>query len=144
MVKITLEGDAELKAALAKIQGEIPQEVSNAVLATALEIQSDVKKRIQRGPASGRVYVKSSPKRTHQASAPGQAPATDTGRLVNSVMFDQVDKVTAEVSSVVRYASWLEFGTFKMAARPAWRPAVEKARPKFLARMTTAIDRVLK
>jgi HK97 gp10 family phage protein len=54
-----------------------------------------------------------------------------------------VGNFTAEVSSKIKYAYWLEFGTLTMAARPFMRPAVEKARPKFLARMTTAIARVI-
>ena len=169
MVKITLEGDAELKAALAKIQGKIPQEVSDVVVATAIEIERDAKWRIRNGPKTGTTYYRIYDEETgftnifagdsegyvaslkgrqnlsptHQASAPGEAPAWDTGALAGSIRFDKVGNFTAEVSSKIKYAYWLEFGTLTMAARPFMRPAVEKARPKFLARMTTAIARVI-
>ena len=40
---------------------------------------------IARGVKSGRTYVKYNPRRTHTASAEGQAPATDTGNLIKGI-----------------------------------------------------------
>jgi hypothetical protein len=144
VTSITLEGDKALMAALAKLGDDIPEEVSQAVSATALEIQGDVKKRIERGPASGRVYQKYKPDRTHQASAPGQAPMTDSGDLAKFVIFNVVNKMTAEVTNHLDYAPMLEFGTFKIAPRPAWVPATEAAAPKFRKRIEAALARVIK
>ena len=79
---------------------------------------------------------------SHQASAPGQAPATDTGFLVTSINFKQVDRLTAEVVSRLDYASYLEFGTKKIAKRPAWIPALEKVRPEFNRRIEDALRKV--
>lgn len=141
MVTITLSGGKELQAALKAMQGQISVEVGRAVVGSALELQGDIKKRIQRGPASGRVYKKSNPTRTHQASSPGEAPASDSGRLANSIFFDTQGSLTAVVGSRLVYALWLEFGTTNMAARPYFRPAVEQMRAKFQSRLEAAVRR---
>lgn len=139
MVQITLAGSDALIRELRKMPQEIQDAASRAVMATALEMRGDAVKRIQRGPNSGRVYRKYNPSRMHQASAPGQAPASDTGRLANSITFDQIDDLTATVGSRLAYAVHLEYGTTNMAARPYFRPAVNAAREKFNARLEAAI-----
>jgi HK97 gp10 family phage protein len=63
----------------------------------------------------------------HQASAPGQPPATDTGRLLNSIghtVGSDADGLYADVSARVAYAVFLELGTRYMAPRPFLRPAL--------------------
>lgn len=143
-VRITLEGSAELRVALRALGDEIAEAVSDAVVGTALELQTDVKQRIQSGPASGRVYQKYNPRRTHQSSAPGEAPMSDTGRLASSITFDTEGPLTATVGSALVYASWLEYGTTQMAPRPFFTPAVEDIRPKFNKRLEAAIARATK
>ncbi len=78
---------------------------------------------IQSPPKTGRVYKRRSV--AHQASAPGEAPATDTGRLVQSARteFDQ-SKLQGFVVWATNYSLKLEEGTAKMAARPFARPAL--------------------
>ena len=100
--------------------------------ATALEVRRDVIKRHKQGPKTGRMYRRGS--RNHQASAPGEAPAIDTGTLVSSVYFTQPKRHEAVVGSRLAYAFWLEFGSQVTDARPSWLPAVEKARPQFTAK----------
>lgn len=139
-IKVSLDGGAELIAALGNMSDDIEREVSQIVAATAMEIQRDAKRRIQRGPKTGIVYQKYNPRRTHTASSPGQAPATDTGRLVNSIVFDVADKLSAVVSSKLRYARDLEFGTRRIAPRPFLTPSVEAMRPKFIGRLKRVIE----
>lgn len=62
----------------------------------------------------------------HQASAPGQGPAVDIGRLRQSITALKVEDGHWRVGTNVEYAPYLEFGTRKMAARPFMRPAVRK------------------
>jgi len=138
-VTLRLEGSAELQAALRRASGEIKQAVSRAVVGTALELQGNIKTSIAQGPASGRTYEKYNPRRTHTASAPGQPPMTDTGRLVNSIEFDKIGDLTATVGSKLAYATYLEYGTSRMAARPFFRPAIEEIRPKYMARLEKAL-----
>jgi HK97 gp10 family phage protein len=136
---LEITGTDEVAKALKAYGKRAEDEIAKAVTATALQVDGDIKKAIQRGAKSGRVYVRRG--KSHQASAPGQAPATDTGSLVSSIKFKQVTRLTAEVESRLAYAAFLEFGTQRMAARPAWVPAIEKARPDFARRVSDAIRR---
>jgi hypothetical protein len=77
---------------------------------------------------------------THRASAPGEAPATDTGMLASSVTFKKISTLGVTIESRLPYATWLEFGTQRMAARPAWTPAAEQAAPKLQQRVIRAIE----
>ena len=137
MTTISVTGTKELQAALAELGEDISQAVTDAVNATGLELRSDIQKRIRNGPATGRVYRRRNV--THQASAPGEAPASDTGRLRNSVTFKRINDLTITVGSRLAYASYLEFGTRNIARRPAWAPAAMLAEPKFRKRLEAAI-----
>ena len=82
---------------------------------------------IAREPKTGRTYVRGNI--THTASAAGEAPATDTGRLVNSIYHDTKKEGTRQIGFVaasVDYAIHLEFGTTNMAARPFLQPALRQ------------------
>lgn len=144
MVDIVLSGDTEFMAALRGMSDDVMQAVSRAVEATGLELRGDIIKSVNSGPASGRVYQKYKPRRTHRASAPDQAPMTDTGRLVNSIVFDRDGPLTVTVGSNLVYALYLEYGTRKMAARPYFRPAVDAVRDKFVRRLNAAIYGAMK
>ena len=90
---------------------------------------------IARGAKTGVTYQKYNPNRTHTASAAGEPPATDTGRLVSSIFQDTKRRgktFVGIVGSSVDYAVHLEFGTTKMAARPFLQPALDKNRKKII------------
>lgn len=78
-------------------------------------------------PKTGRLYKVNRTGKLHRASAPGQAPAIDTGNLVNSIHSEQVNRSEARTFTNVEYAPMLEFGTAKMAPRPFMTPAAIKA-----------------
>ena len=136
-----IEGGNQLAAALRAYGAAAERHVADAVNATGLELRGEIVKAYQRGPASGVTYEKSNPNRTHTASAPGQAPATDTGRLASSVEFRREGAMSATVGSQVAYAAMLEFGTSRIDPRPAWVPAAEAMRPKFRQRLERALER---
>lgn len=140
-VTIRLEGSEQLQRELRRLSDDLREEAGNVVLATAVEMRADIVKSIQSGQASGRTYRKSNPTRTHTASAPGQPPMTDTGRLANSITFDRIGDLTATVGSELIYASWLEYGTSRMASRPFFRPAVERMRPVYIGKLEDIIRR---
>lgn len=121
-MKVVIEGDF----------GVWPQKmragVSKVVRATAFSIEADEKKAIL-SPKGGRTYVRGNTK--HQASAPGEAPASDTGALVNSIQTKMVGDLSAEVAVNVEYGAGLEYGTTKVLARPFVAPAIEKNRKQF-------------
>jgi len=71
-------------------------------------------------PGKGRVYRKGATV-THRASAPGQSPAPDTGRLRGSTqgeVFATAEGALGIVSVNTEYAAALELGTEKIAPRP--------------------------
>ena len=141
MTRVTLElqGGDQLAAALRAYGAKAEKHVGDAVNSTGLELRGDIVKRIQQGPASGRVYEKYNPRRTHTASRAGEAPATDTGRLASSVNFKREGAMSATVGSDIVYAAMLEFSTSKIDPRPAWVPATEAMRPKFRQRLEAAL-----
>jgi HK97 gp10 family phage protein len=81
----------------------------------------EMKKSISTGAKSGTRYG------NHTSSAPGQAPANWTGKLLNSIKV-QKTKGTAFVYITAKYAEFLEFGTSKMRARPFIIPAFIKTK----------------
>ena len=112
-----------------------PAAVAEIVRDTANEIANDAKMSMGE-EKSGRVYVKKN-NLGHQASAPGEAPAIDTTNLVTSIKAEMIGLSTAVVSASAEYSAALEFGTRdgKIEARPFFRPAVRKARKRFIERL---------
>jgi len=106
-------------------------------------IRSEAIKSIQTGAKSGIVYQKYNPRRQHRASAPGQAPASDTGNLVSKII---VKKQAGEikVQSNADYSKYLEYGTSKMAARPFMFPASEKSMSKIVQVTFNKVVEVIK
>lgn len=136
-VKVEIKGLKEVQDAIRSFDGDISRQLNLIVNAAALESVNDVKKAIQGPPKTGRKYQRGTV--VHQASAPGQAPATDTGFLVSSIYNEDRGYLTKAIGSRLEYAFYLEFGTRKIAARPSWVPAVERAIPKMLKRVNIAI-----
>ena len=62
---------------------------------------------------------------THTASAAGEAPAVDTGFLINSIQTQMISDTKGEITVNAEYAEYLEEGTSKMAARPFAENAIE-------------------
>ncbi len=75
-----------------------------------------VKELIKQPPKTGRVYRIRG--RDHQASAPGEAPANLTGRLVKSYNYNVHGPYDMELGESAPYAGFLEDGTRKIEPRP--------------------------
>ena len=75
----------------------------------------------QFGARTGRVYERGNGT-AHRASAPGQAPAVDTGRLRQSALAHPIqiegNKVIGAVGVATPYALSLEIGTERIEPRP--------------------------
>ena len=135
MSQFQIQGVRELEITLGAMAGALPSQIDKAARQTALAIQRHAVKSIQRGKPRGITYKKYKPKRTHTASAPGQAPASDTGRLAGSILPPRQISRGYSVGTNLDYGRYLEFGTRRIAERPWLRPAVDAERPKFLMRV---------
>jgi HK97 gp10 family phage protein len=150
-----LRGTPELLRSVAR--GDI-----NASLAVANLFVTGMKEAI-RSPKTGRVYthefrmiyvggasrsgfkslraVPIKPRPPHQASAPGEPPASDTGTLINALGVEATrvnqDSASAGVgiSGVAPYWEDLEYGTVLMEPRPFVRPVYEAGKDEALTAM---------
>lgn len=118
-----------------RIAASIRPTVSQVVRKTAFDFEAEVKGEM-RSPKSGRMYG------SHQASAPGEAPAVDMGLLINSIQTQHPTDLTSTVGTNVEYAPGLEFGSRRVAARPVWRPVAEKMKKPFVQAITYVLQRL--
>ena len=142
-VELKIEGLEELQRAMAFASVEAEKRVGKAVLKTAVSLRTDVIRRVQKGPASGRTYGK------HTASAPGEAPATDQGSLAESIHFNKIGTMTATVNSDAVYAAALEYGhTYDdgrvIEPRPYFTPAIEAIRDTYVNDVEAALSETFK
>lgn len=135
-VRITLsKNDAKR---LAQATDQAIEAIRQVLITAVLKIDREAKLLISRGPKSGRLYGK------HQASAPGEAPATNTGRLIKSIQWQILNQgLAAEIGSPLSYSSFLEDGTRKMDPRPWLLPAYEKHVDDIVVDITEALKKYL-
>lgn len=126
---------------LATVDREARKRVDDELSDIAAELEGDIVLSIQQGAKTGRIYKRKGV--THQASAPGQSPASDTGTLKKSIYSERARKLTYVVGSRIVYALHLEYGTTRMAARPFFRPSVEKMAKQITGRLEQAIKGAL-
>ena len=125
-VRVTFNGFPSLVA-------ETRREVAVAVRESAEAIVNTAKESLH-GSRSGRTYRRRG--RSHTASAPGEAPSTDTGRLEDSgSVAVSVDGMSATVSFDTPYADTLE----NSLNRPFLGPASEKEAQNFDDRISKAV-----
>ena len=122
-------GVEEATKALEKVKEDLEKDMKEVLLGGGQLIRGEAVRSIQQGSKSGKTYKRYNPTRTHKASAPGEAPASDTGFLVSNIRVKEQKDVVV-VSSEASYSKFLEFGTSKMLARPFLFPAFEKSKPK--------------
>ena len=87
----------------------------------------------------GRPDTRYGPRREVVAAGPGEAPNSDTGHLVNMTGTQSERVNQAEAFSSASYADALEFGTHKMAPRPAMGPAFDQTKAQAIADVRDAL-----
>lgn len=116
--------------------------------AIGLVTTNHIKASLLRGPKSGRVYQLYGPRRTHQASAPGEYPATDTGRLASSIGYEIATGGGYDLSVVMfaaaEYAIPLELKPSSRGGRPFMSRAVDEEQRDYGAILTKAIGARMK
>ena len=118
-ITITIPNLDAVQKAITQYGVRAEEEISRALNATGTSIVNGVKKQM-RSSKSGKRY-KSGKSGIHIASAPYEAPAVDSGTLINrSIYEEKISNLHFVVGSNIQYSSFLEFGTRKMAPRPSW------------------------
>ena len=87
----------------------------------------------------GRPDTRYGPRREVVAAGPGEAPNSDTGYLVNMTGTQSERVNQAEAFSSASYADDLEFGTHKMAPRPAMGPAFDQTKAQAIEEVREAL-----
>ena len=130
-ISIKVSGLEKALEVLRKAETELQEPIKDTLRGVAQLIRGEAIKSIQSGSKTGRTYKRYNPTRTHRASAPGEAPASDTGNLVSNIMVQEKGD-SIEVQSNAEYSKFLEYGTSKMEARPFLFPAYEMSREKIV------------
>lgn len=142
---IRIEGLDTLQKLFPTLQKQILSELKKGIAASAIMVQNEAKDSMRKAK-HGKKYKRKSVE--HVASAPGEPPAVDTGRLIGSVNHNITeDGLTALIGildlSNVRYGKFLEYGTGRIAARPWLFPALEKNRANIEKRIQLGIQKAL-
>lgn len=141
MLEIKLNFENDILKRVALISPSILKNINHVVKQAAFLIRNTAVKKIQHGDRTGRLYLRYRGGKNpiaHRASAPGEPPKTDTGRLVASIRTNFYD-LTAEVGSDVKYSAFLETGTSKMKPRP-W---LAISRDENNSKIDTLIDKAI-
>jgi HK97 gp10 family phage protein len=143
IMKTRIEGLPDLQRSLAEQPEKVRLGIIDALKIIALLVRNRAVERIQKGPKTGRIYRRGSI--SHQASAPGEAPATDTGKLASSAEWE-VDETSlwAVISFSAFYARMLEFGTRFIRPRPFIFPTLDELKGRFVEIFKASIGARLK
>lgn len=116
----------------ADLARRLPEEVARICESAARAIETDAKTSMAEAK-SGRVYTIGGV--DHTASAPGEAPAVETGNLMNSIQTEQDGATRWVVYTNAEYAQHLEYGApaAGIAPRPFFTPAAERERSRFIS-----------
>ena len=112
-------------------------QIATLVKQTALDVETRMKVSMSTGTKSGRAYKRG--EKVHVASAPGEAPAVDTGHLISTIVAKALSLFTWLIEIGASYARPLEFGSGPGSARPFVRPAVKGATPRFIRQLKRII-----
>lgn len=127
MIRVSINNVERLQERGKKATAAIIATQRKIILKGAFSIRNDAVLAVQRGPKTGRQYG------NHTASAPGEAPATNTGALVRGISVRvEIDGNQVDIVSKEPYSLTLEFGSEdgRIAARPFMFPAYNKHLPQ--------------
>lgn len=101
-------------------------------------VDQEATRLILRTPKTGREYSRRGV--VHKASAPGEAPASDTGTLIQSKTVDtDLGTISARLTFRTDYALALEVGTKNMEPRPYARQALLNVRDLIISTISREI-----
>ena len=139
-LRLKVVNKAEFEAKIDRQSVDVLKNLKAAVRVAANETRNEAVISILQNSRSGPQVRRYNPTRTIRISAPGDAPAGDTGFLANNIhLVMDGDGMGADVESRADYSAALEFGTLNMPARPFLQPALEKGRAKYESLFAKAV-----
>jgi len=143
---IEVEGIEALTKQLGALTGDADGAVLDVITELAIDTQEKAVDGIQQGPATGIVYEKYKPRRTHTASAFGEFPASDTGQLAASIAIQMPTEsnLVGKVGTDLMHGFYLEFGTSDMSHRQWLTPSFEEAKIGISKKLKAEIERLIK
>lgn len=143
---MSVDGVEQLQANLAALSASLGPLVAKAAFKGGRLVQSRVIKRIQKPQGVGQWVTRYQPGQApyqHLASAPGQAPNSDTGELVRGIQVEitGTDVTVGVESSQDEKAMALEFGNEKgtLLPRPFLFPSLEESRAEIEQLISDAV-----
>lgn len=149
MLEFTVKGLDELLTMLTQLPDKLKQ---RAIKNALFDIRASAIKAIRdkfRGSKTGKVYKNSTTGHVHQASAPGEPPAIDSGDLDRSLELSRVDQdglsvtIRAGGRAVAPYAGFLEEGTTHMEPRPFFFDTMEEMKDDWFKMVEASITEQL-
>lgn len=133
VVKVEVRGNSVFIQNVKKYRRTMGKQLGQGLHASALVVQNEARRLVLKGPKTGRIY-RAGTSTEHQASAPGEAPASDTGTLVRNIVAEaDLTKISARVIAKTAYSFFLEHGTRRMKARPFLSKALENKKRQIVA-----------
>lgn len=142
-IMVKMEGLEELQTKLRRMGDRAEAAVREAENSTGASVRTRAIRSISRGPATGTIYppIEGRRGKPHQASAPGQPPMRDTGKLENSIEWER-DGDGVLVGTSLPYGKYLELKPKERGGREWLGPAVKAELPNFRKRLIAAIRRL--
>jgi len=140
---MTVRNADRLMKKLSKLPLDVRSGIGRALAVSVMQVDAYAKQKIQGGGRGGRTYRRRGI--SHQASAPGEFPKTDSGQLVSSLFFRVgADKLSAFFGTMLAYGRYLEFGTSQMQPRPWLRSSLKANAADISGRIRTAVAEALR
>lgn len=130
-LKLKVQGVEDVKRNMASLAVRYGEEAAKAAVAGGQLVRGTAIKSI-RNQSHGQYTTRTREgggSYEHISSKAGEAPNTDTGRLVSSIQMEVTPR-DVFVGTGLKYGKFLEFGTTRMASRPWLVPALEGNRKK--------------
>lgn len=141
MMEIKISLDDKAFEPLNEVPVRFAKDIDSVIQLSAMDIRNIIVRNINSNERTGRIYKRRSV--THQASAPGEWPKTDTGRLVGSIRTN-FSFLSAEIGSDVTYSKFLQDGTKFMKPRPWLTKGYEESIPNIQKNVNDLLKRVFK
>lgn len=135
-----LKGTSRLVKWATAVSARVRAAVRGVIATYALKVERKLKHKLSQ-PGSGQTYQRGGV--AHTASAPGESPATDTGRYKSSIRHE-LRAISARVLTDVEYAAPLEFGTDDIEPRPMWEVVINEVEDDFIRDLRRAVNKALK